>query len=297
MNEIKWSNRFNIGVEDIDKAHRRLFSIVGKLISLNEDEEKQQHACREGIKYFKNYTLKHFAEEEAYMRTIDYADYAIHKSLHDNMRENTLPALETELESENYSKESVQHFLGICVGWLDAHIMVEDRAIAGGTTNKWVHQPSESEVESLKKAISQALGELFQVRSRIISEHYSGEDFSSGKALCYRLTYSASDSKRPLVVYLIYEERMILSMLSDMLGKQIKKVDKTVADAVRMLSQKFMKRLSCHFILPAGYRLQKVDMLTFAQITKAFALEKQYPPYSLLFSTDRKDYFAFCVKK
>ena len=52
--EIKWNDRFNIGVDSIDTAHRRLFSIVGKLISLNEDETKQQHACREGIKYFKS---------------------------------------------------------------------------------------------------------------------------------------------------------------------------------------------------------------------------------------------------
>ena len=69
--EIKWNDRFNIGVDSIDTAHRRLFSIVGKLISLNEDETKQQHACREGIKYFKSYTIKHFEDEEAYMRSID----------------------------------------------------------------------------------------------------------------------------------------------------------------------------------------------------------------------------------
>ncbi len=42
--EIKWNDRFNVGVESIDSAHRKLFSIVGKLIALNEDEAKQQHA-------------------------------------------------------------------------------------------------------------------------------------------------------------------------------------------------------------------------------------------------------------
>ena len=50
VKEIKWNERFNIGVESIDTAHRKLFSIVGKLIALNEDENKQQNACREGIK-------------------------------------------------------------------------------------------------------------------------------------------------------------------------------------------------------------------------------------------------------
>ena len=62
-NEIKWNDRFCIGVDTIDKAHQRLFAIVGKLIDLNEDEAKQQYACREGIKYFNSYAMKHFAEE------------------------------------------------------------------------------------------------------------------------------------------------------------------------------------------------------------------------------------------
>ena len=135
--EIKWNDRFNIGVDSIDTAHRRLFSIVGKLISLNEDETKQQHACREGIKYFKSYTIKHFEDEEAYMRSINYPNLAIHKSLHDSLRDKTLPALEEEMAAQDYSRESVQHFLGICVGWLNGHIMVEDRAITGKNPHKW----------------------------------------------------------------------------------------------------------------------------------------------------------------
>jgi len=91
LKTVEWNDRFSIGVEVVDKAHQRLFSIVGKLISLNEDPDKQQHACREGIKYFKSYTLKHFAEEEAYMQSIQYEQYELHKSLHDDMRDKLLP--------------------------------------------------------------------------------------------------------------------------------------------------------------------------------------------------------------
>lgn len=295
MNEIKWNDRFNIGVDGIDKAHQRLFSIVGKLLNLNEDRNKQQHACREGIKYFKNYTLKHFAEEEAYMQSINYSEYGIHKSLHDNMCNNTLPALERELESQNYSVESVQHFLGICVGWLNGHIMIEDHAITGRTPNKCVHEPSEDEMVSLEKAIIQTLETLFRVKAEIVSLHYSGEDFSSGNALCYRLTYSVTEGK-PIQAYLVYEDQMVLSMLNDILGKQIKRVDKTVTYAIKMLSQKFMDCLAAHFTLTNSYQLEKIDLMTFDQIARVLALEKQYPPYSLLFSTEKNGYFAFFVK-
>lgn len=295
MNDIKWNDRFNIGVDSIDKAHQRLFSIVSKLISLNEDTDKQQHACREGIKYLKSYTLRHFADEEEYMRSIDYSEYAIHKSLHDNMCNVTIPALEEELESQNYSVESVQHFLGICIGWLNAHIMVEDNAITGRTAHKWLHQPNEDVLVSLEKAISQTLAQLFRVKSQLISDHYSGEDFASGHALCYRLSYSGPEGRKRHA-YIIYEERMILLMLSALLGKPIKRIDKTVSQAMKLLSQKFMNCICAHFSSGADTQPEKIDIMTFEQVERMFAMNKEYPPYSLLFRTEMNGYFAFCAQ-
>jgi len=43
MSEIKWNDRFNLGVDEIDKAHQKLFSIVNKLIAFTENPAKQQH--------------------------------------------------------------------------------------------------------------------------------------------------------------------------------------------------------------------------------------------------------------
>ena len=44
LKEVKWNDRFNLGVDVIDRAHQRLFSIVGRMLSLNEDSAKQRHA-------------------------------------------------------------------------------------------------------------------------------------------------------------------------------------------------------------------------------------------------------------
>ncbi|MCM1123404.1 MAG: bacteriohemerythrin [Eubacterium sp.] len=292
--EIKWNDRFNIGVESIDKAHQRLFSIVGKLVALNEDEAKQQHACREGIKYFKSYTLKHFADEEAYMQSIHYAGYAMHKSLHDNLRDKTLPALEAELEAQDYSVESVQHFLGICIGWLNGHIMIEDRAITGKNANKWVHKASDDEIDSLTKAILQGLQTLCQAKAQVVSLHYSGEKFSSGNTLCYRLTYvSKHKEKGNIQLFLVYEESLILRTLSEILGENIKRIDKTSIYAMKLLSEEFVKHIKSHFNFDKSYRLDKNDMMTFDQFVRTF--DKKYPPYSLLFNTEGKGYFAFCA--
>ena len=293
MKEIKWNDRFKIGVESIDTAHRKLFSIVGKLIALNEDEAKQQHACREGVKFFKNYTMKHFADEEAYMQSIGYPGLAIHKSLHDSLRDKTIPALEAEMEAQNYSTESVGHFLGICIGWLNGHIIVEDRAITGKTPQKWVHQPDDSILDNLEKALIPALESLSQTDAEVISRRYSGENFSSGKTLCFRLTYR-TEKKKPIRLYLIYEESLVLQALSEILEMDITRTDQTVVSAMKFLSEQFIVHLKEHFPSSERCTLERNDMLSFEQFVRTF--DKEFPPYSLLFSAEGKGYFAFCAQ-
>ena len=96
--QLVWSEEYNIGVDVIDKEHKRLFKIINKLFAFGEEEKKSQWACQEGIKYFKEHTMKHFAEEENYMKSINYSGFETHRRLHEGFRQKTLPALEKELD-------------------------------------------------------------------------------------------------------------------------------------------------------------------------------------------------------
>ena len=91
--KFMWQDRFNIGVDVIDKEHKKLFSILNKLLAYSVNEERYQWVCQEGIKYFKKHAMKHFAEEEVYMASIDYDGYEMHRRLHDNFRKKTLPEI------------------------------------------------------------------------------------------------------------------------------------------------------------------------------------------------------------
>ena len=71
-NQFVWQERFNIGVESIDREHRKLFTIMNKLSAYDDNDEKSRWAYQEGIKYFKEHAMKHFAEEELYMACIGY---------------------------------------------------------------------------------------------------------------------------------------------------------------------------------------------------------------------------------
>lgn len=289
-NELKWNERFNIGVDSIDNAHQKLFSIVRRLINFNEDEKNSRWACAEGIKYFKSYAIKHFAEEEKYMQSIGYSEYEMHKCLHDNMRDKVIPALEKDLEYSDYSPESVQHFLGICLGWLTGHIMVEDRAITGKTANKWKRDQTGTEIQALENAITNTMSELFKLHTATVSEHYSGENF--GNTLTYRLTYRSNQDKI-VQVFLVIEESLILHTVSSLFNMTFNKVNKLAIDATKQIAQKWVRQIGRHFELTAQYKMMKDHLMTMEQLQQEF--NSKYPYYSLLFDTGI-GYFAFCIK-
>lgn len=288
--EVEWNDRYNIGVEVVDKAHQRLFSIVKKLIAFNEDEKKTQWACMEGIKYFKSYTAKHFSEEEEYMKSVDYAGYERHKRIHDDMRDKTLPALERELVESEYSTEAIQHFLGICIGWLSGHIMTEDHAILSGEVHGWHYDISE-ELPVLEKAIVKVLHDVFALDAELISEHYTGTDI--GKWLCYRMAYQNQKGEK-LQMVLVFEAQLVIHTVGKLLNIQFKKIDRMAVDAIKLLSQQILKRIGMYMTPMEKYELLKDNMLTGEQFQQS--IPKMRPQYRLLFDTG-VGHFAVFIKK
>lgn len=127
---LQWQERFCIGVESIDKAHQELFRIINKLHSImGMENSNRKWTAVEALKYVRNYTLKHFEDEEAYMRSIGFKGYEAHKAIHTNMREKVIPHLEAHLAREDYSVQSIGFFLTVFEKWLTQHIVGHDRDI------------------------------------------------------------------------------------------------------------------------------------------------------------------------
>lgn len=134
-NILQWSERYKVGVEYIDRAHQELFTIVKRLHQLVLEARQDKWACEQTIKYLKNYTVQHFADEEAYMASIGYPGLADQQVEHRKLRDQVLPRLEKHLEEQNYSPEVVHRFLKVCSIWLDKHIRLKDKPIG-------LHKPS-----------------------------------------------------------------------------------------------------------------------------------------------------------
>lgn len=287
--EAEWDERFNIGVSSIDKAHRKLFSIVHKLINLSKDKSSGQWACAEGIKYFKNYAINHFADEEAYMQSIGYKGYEIHKRLHDDMRYKTLPALEKDLKESAYSQEAIHHFIGICIGWLTAHIIIEDRAIAGMISNKWKTDHTGADMDALENALSATIQEIFRLPTEVVSEHYSGENF--GRSMIIRLTYLSADHEE-IQIFMALEESLVLRAVSSILNIPLNKMDQLVMSIGKELAIQITEQVAIHCHVALQYHLEGSHFMTQEQFRQAFYTGAF--DYSLLFNTGH-GYFAFVV--
>ena len=167
--QLVWKEEFNLGVDAIDKEHRRLFSIINRLFTLRREEEKSGKACEEGIRYFYEHAIRHFTDEENYMELIGYKNLKMHKRIHKDFRDRTLPILEGELKRSNYSPEAVDHFLAVCAGWLIGHTTTEDLAIVGKDEGRWEDLLPAQELESMKNVIMGCVQQMFNLKARVIS--------------------------------------------------------------------------------------------------------------------------------
>lgn len=288
--QFEWQDEFNIGVETIDKEHRRLFKIINKLFTMKEEEKNGQWACQEGIKFFKSHAMKHFADEEAYMKSINYEGLEQHRMIHTGFRENTLPALEQELEQSNYSQDTIDHFLGVCAGWLIGHTLTEDQAITGKKIRKWENLLPGEELTAMKKVVIQLIFDMFHLESQIISDAYGGEKF--GKGVYYRMVYGAGDEGDKQEIILVFEEQLLINTVGKAMGIQTNKLESKLLHATRYTAQQFVGRILEHFTTTEKYKLKEENLLSYEEFRKIIENEKLQA--SLLFNTGA-GYFSYCV--
>lgn len=288
--QFVWQDKFKIGVDIIDKEHQRLFKIINKLFEFRDDEKSSQWACQEGIKFFKGHAMKHFADEEKYMASIQYEGLEQHRYIHKGFRENTLPALEWELEQTGYSLEAIDHFLGVCAGWLIGHTVVEDLSITGKCIRKWENLLPSEELEAMRDLISQLVFDMFHLKSQMISDAYTGEKF--GQGVYYRLAYGTKQDKRKQEVILIFEEKLLINTVGKIMKVSSDKLNATLIHATRHTAQQFVGRIMKYLPTEETYELKEENLLSYEEFQRI--LERKKLQASLLFNTE-EGYFAYCV--
>lgn len=289
---FEWKDDYKIGVEIIDNAHKQLFSIVSRILRnfTEADFDRNKMTCIEAIKYLKSYTIQHFAEEEEYQRKIGYSGYLNHKKVHDNMRDVVVPALEREITQSCYSRESMEHFVGACAGWLAAHVLIEDQAITGKVPSKWkkgVDSESTAMLEEIFKTINNG---SFHVSTTLVSEKYQG--YELGKLFSYRDKFKTENGEEYTIVSAM-EETVLANIMKSLLNKKLFELDEIMTPMVKEMFKAFHRDLLSAFL---PHTLVNFNSTILPEHDFYAMFKEVYPDYSMLWRTDN-GYIALCISK
>lgn len=291
-NIFEWDDDYNIGVDEIDNAHRQLFRIVSRIANIFKDGDfdKNKSTCIEAVKYLKSYAVKHFGEEEAYQLKIGYKGFEMHRQVHENMKDVVIPALEKEMEAKSYSKESIAYFLGVCAGWLTTHILIDDRAIVGKVKSKWVTKSDDRDEKHLAEIVRGYSSSLFSMSAELFSKKYTGHKLD--KLFCYKDVLVLKDDTI-CTVYTAIEHSMLKIMAQRLVKSEIMVLDSVMLPMLSEMMSSFDMEVATAFL---GYRPEHKGGCAIPEENFYAVYEDDYPDHSMLWRT-YCGHFAFVVKK
>ncbi len=120
----EWSNEFSVGVEEIDRDHKRLLGLLNELqnaVEAGEDREVLGKLLDELI----HYVSYHFAHEEALFLRTNYPGYRAHERKHQALT-NTAHAIREDFQL-SASKALPPQVLEFLKNWICEDILGADR--------------------------------------------------------------------------------------------------------------------------------------------------------------------------
>ena len=127
-----WEDKYNTGIEEIDRDHRGLVNLINDLYEAMQDGTGGA-LLLPIFSALKHYTETHFNREERFMVNCDAPDQAQHFQEHRQMM-----ARLADLESRHRRGEAAISLqtLTFLRDWLKNHICVVDRAMAAQAQQK-----------------------------------------------------------------------------------------------------------------------------------------------------------------
>lgn len=127
-----WKESYRIGIDLIDRQHEELFRATDTLVRAIEANADKQ-TFRQTITFLKDYTVRHFHDEEAYQASIHYSGMEDHKKAHRKFTGIILD-YERRLVESDFDIRIVKDLAGTLTTWLIYHVADADQRIAKGDT-------------------------------------------------------------------------------------------------------------------------------------------------------------------
>ena len=117
MKLMEWNDQLDVGVQAMNNQHQDLLDLMNVLYEGNNEGESFE-SLLPTLTQLKEYTIKHFQEEEQYMESIQFDGLPSHKLIHEQL----LNRFAQEEEKILKSKTFPESFFGFLKVWLSAHI-------------------------------------------------------------------------------------------------------------------------------------------------------------------------------
>ncbi len=124
-----FTEKYLTGIGFVDKEHEKLFEIIRNADELIQDDDRfdKYDQIVAIINELKDYTEKHFSDEEEYMKRIHYEGLETQKRAHEAFVEKIKDINLDELD-ENQT-EYLQKLIEFLLSWLSNHILKLDKQI------------------------------------------------------------------------------------------------------------------------------------------------------------------------
>lgn len=135
---IVWTPDYEIGIEVIDNQHRRIVEYINEVYAVREQQEARERLA-EVLFDLVDYTMSHFAFEEALMDEAGYPDLALHRLTHDTFSRQ-IQTFKSRFENGEDIAEDLANMLQ---RWLLEHIVTDDVSYSEVVKQKIMHHGCE----------------------------------------------------------------------------------------------------------------------------------------------------------
>ena len=131
---------YYIGIDMIDEEHKQLFKYADEAYELLHDEFTPDKYDKMDIilEKLRDYTVKHFADEEQYMESIHYKKMFTQKVQHMEFVQKLDEFIEHHSDEEIDQDEQIMGILKYLTDWLINHILYVDCQIPKPQYSTWV---------------------------------------------------------------------------------------------------------------------------------------------------------------
>lgn len=120
---MEWEDRLMVNIKALDDQHKKLIGLINKLHDAMTTG-KSKNVLDEILSELVNYTILHFANEQALLQKYGYPDFVQHKKEHDDLTRKTIELRDSLNSDKGVIGVEVMSFLK---EWLNKHILGTDK--------------------------------------------------------------------------------------------------------------------------------------------------------------------------